>query len=135
MDGRGSRRKDWAWQVSRAWRSPRPLPEDAKGTEALPTRRMDPTEEGSDRRLRRRRRRRFFSIQGTRKETWAVGPQRGYVGEDGPGGYGGWVCERLVKKVRCFWQKRSPNCDFLYFIVLPPYPILKTYDGWVHCEG
>jgi hypothetical protein len=33
-----------------------------------------------------------------------------------------------VRKTLCFWQKRSPNCDFLYFIVLPPYPLPKIYD-------
>jgi hypothetical protein len=44
-------------------------------------------------------------------------------------GTGGRVRQVQVKKVRCFWQKRSPNCDFWYFIVLPPYPLPKTYDG------
>jgi hypothetical protein len=59
--------------------------------------------------------------------------------ESGGGGSGattgGWVCERRVKKVRCFWQKHSPNCDFLYFTDLPPYPPPKIYDGWVQREG
>jgi hypothetical protein len=38
------------------------------------------------------------------------------------------------KKIR-FWQKRSPNCDFFYFIVLLSCPLLKIYDGWVQREG
>jgi hypothetical protein len=38
------------------------------------------------------------------------------------------------KKIR-FGQKRSPNCDFCPSIVLPPYPLLKTYDEWVRREG
>jgi hypothetical protein len=39
------------------------------------------------------------------------------------------------KKVRFFWHKHSPNCDFFYFIVLPRYPLPKTCDGWVRREG
>jgi hypothetical protein len=31
----------------------------------------------------------------------------------GPGGYIGWVCVGWVRKVIRFWQKHSPNCDFL----------------------
>jgi hypothetical protein len=40
-----------------------------------------------------------------------------------------------VRKTICFWQKRSSNCDFWHFIVLPPYPLPKTYDWWVRREG
>jgi hypothetical protein len=42
---------------------------------------------------------------------------------------------RVGEKKILFWQKRSPNCDFLYFIVLSPYPLSKTYDWWVRHEG
>jgi hypothetical protein len=37
------------------------------------------------------------------------------VGEvkSGPDRYGRWVCQAQVNKVMRFWQKRSPNCDFL----------------------
>jgi hypothetical protein len=38
-------------------------------------------------------------------------------------------------KHRSFLQKHSPNCDFWHFIVLPPYPLPKTYDRWDRCEG
>jgi hypothetical protein len=37
------------------------------------------------------------------------------------------------KKFR-FWQK-PPNCDFFYFIVLPPYLLPKTYEEWVRHKG
>jgi hypothetical protein len=43
--------------------------------------------------------------------------------------------EGLGEKNRPFWQKRSPNCVFGTSIVLPPYPLPKTYDGWVRREG
>jgi hypothetical protein len=31
----------------------------------------------------------------------------------GPGGYTGWVYTKWVRKTIRFWQKRSPNYDFL----------------------
>jgi hypothetical protein len=44
----------------------------------------------------------------------------------------GWVRKTLrfffagtLSKLRFFW----------YFIALPPYPVPKTYDGWVRREG
>jgi hypothetical protein len=33
--------------------------------------------------------------------------------------------EETLSKLRFFW----------YFIVLPPYPLPKTYDEWVRLEG
>jgi hypothetical protein len=57
---------------------------------------------------------------------WPGGP---VAGTGGPVGVG-WV-----RKEFHFWQKHSPNCDFRYFIVLPPYPLPKAYDGWVRREG
>jgi hypothetical protein len=56
------------------------------------------------------------------KVRWVVGV--------GPTGIGGWVCEHRVKKFLVFfWQKRSPNCDFWYFIILPPYLLQKHMTG------
>jgi hypothetical protein len=34
----------------------------------------------------------------------------------------------VSEKTIYFWQKHSPNCDFMG---LSPYPLLQTYDGWV----
>jgi hypothetical protein len=67
----------------------------------------------------------FFHAR-NKEGNWAAGPQRGYAGGGGPGEYGGWVCERRVKKVRCFWQKRSSNFDFL---VLQNPSTLSTYKN------
>jgi hypothetical protein len=55
-------------------------------------------------------------------------PNKALRGRD-QGGYKGRVRSRRVRKIIRFWHKCSPNCDFLYFIVLPPYPVPKTYDG------
>jgi hypothetical protein len=52
-------------------------------------------------------------------------------GKGGPYGYIGWVCVGWVRKKFRFWQKHSSDYDFFYFVVLPPYPLPKTYDGWV----
>jgi hypothetical protein len=46
--------------------------------------------------------------RGDRKPTWA---QCGYTG---------WVRQLWVTKTIHFWQKHSPNCDFMG---VPPYPI------------
>jgi hypothetical protein len=47
-------------------------------------------------------------------------------------GYGGWVHAGCVRKTLCFWQKRSPNCDFYsrstFLVITQP-------DGWVRREG
>jgi hypothetical protein len=52
---------------------------------------------------------------------------------------GRWVHEAgrdiVVTKILVLWQKRFQIVIFWYFIVLPPYPLLKTYDGWVQREG
>jgi hypothetical protein len=53
----------------------------------------------------------------------------------GPGGYKGWVHAGWVRKIIHFWQKWPLNCVFWYFIVLPPYPLPKSYDEWVRREG
>jgi hypothetical protein len=51
------------------------------------------------------------------------------------GGYGGRVSRGHCEKSLGILAERSLNCDFWYFIVLPPYPLPKTYDGWVRREG
>jgi hypothetical protein len=47
----------------------------------------------------------------------------------------GWVRRREVRKIICFWQNALQIAIFWYFIVLPPYPLPKTYDGWVRRKG
>jgi hypothetical protein len=49
--------------------------------------------------------------------------------------YGGRVRPAWVKKVECFCINALQITIFRYFIVLPPYPLLKTYDRWVQREG
>jgi hypothetical protein len=44
----------------------------------------------------------IFFMQGTRKETGQQVHSVGTRARVGPAGYRGWVCERRVKKVRCF---------------------------------
>jgi hypothetical protein len=39
------------------------------------------------------------------------------------------------KNITFFGRNALQNAIFWYFIVLPPYPLPKTYDGWVRCEG
>jgi hypothetical protein len=53
----------------------------------------------------------------------------------GSSGYTTWVRTWWVRKTIYFWQKRSPNCDFSVLRSPPPYPLPKTYDEWVRCEG
>jgi hypothetical protein len=53
----------------------------------------------------------------------------------GHGGYSRWVETTLVKKQFVFGRNALQIAIFWYFIVLPPYPLPKTYDGWVRCEG
>jgi hypothetical protein len=86
---------------------------------------------------------------GTARKVWSTDvPRRSevrnhlgdekYVGQGIHSGYGGWVgplvgiCGRVrnvaVTKILRFWQKRSPNCNSMG---LPPYPLLRIYDGWV----
>jgi hypothetical protein len=63
--------------------------------------------------------------------TWRV---RGRINVGGPDGYKGRVCERRVKK-NVFGINALQIAIFRYFIVLPPYPLAKTSDGWVLSEG
>jgi hypothetical protein len=42
-----------------------------------------------------------------------------------------WVSLQLVTKTSRFWQKRSPNYDFLFY----PLFVLQQPDGWVRREG
>jgi hypothetical protein len=68
---------------------------------------------------------------------WRSGTVQFFSNREGGGssGYTTWVCAWWVRKTICFWQKHSPNYDFWYFIVLPPYPHPKIYDMWVRREG
>jgi hypothetical protein len=52
----------------------------------------------------------------------------------GPYGYIGWVCVGWVRKKFRFWQKHSPDYDYVLLCSPSPYPIPKTYDGWVRHE-
>jgi hypothetical protein len=77
------------------------------------------------------RRRRALARRGGTGRPRRVASTREVVHEDvesGPSVYTravGWV---YVRKELVFCQKCSPNYDFFYFIILPPYPLLKTYD-------
>jgi hypothetical protein len=65
----------------------------------------------------------------------AAASWQGLGHKGGPGGYIGWLSVGWVRKIIRFWQKHSPNCNFWYFIVFPPYPLPKTNDRWVRREG
>jgi hypothetical protein len=43
--------------------------------------------------------------------------------------------ERLGKKHYVFGRNALQIAIIWYFMVLPPYPLPKTYDGWVRREG
>jgi hypothetical protein len=49
-------------------------------------------------------------------------------------GYNAWVYARWVRKKFVFGGKTLQIAIFWYFIVLPPYPLPKTYDTWVQRE-
>jgi hypothetical protein len=45
-----------------------------------------------------------------------------------------WVCVWWVRKQFVFGRNALQIAIFWYFIVLPPYPLPKIYDGWVRRE-
>jgi hypothetical protein len=57
----------------------------------------------------------------------------------GPRGYERWgrrgVGEKNITFFFFFAGTLSKLRFFWYFIALPPYPVPKTYDGWVRREG
>jgi hypothetical protein len=58
-----------------------------------------------------------------------------YRGKNGePNGYARVELAWVTKK-NSFFSETLSKLRLLYLIVLPPYPLPKTYDRWFRCEG